>query len=216
MTDTVLNSLSGVIKIMNVNMTGRLKNTNIMRFKRLSVVIMTFLMMILSGNAQNVISSFYGFKLGMTESQVINSLSQRSINYERKHDSTNNYLQIKNVKLGDCNFQTLNLILKNGKLVRGVFYSDDAAGGNPEAYAFSRMEQSAREYKNDFNLMYANLSAKYGAPNVSDSDQYIWIKQNKLTISYSYNDNYDSPYMRQAWTNVRVVYELIDSASVNY
>lgn len=163
-----------------------------------------------------MVDSFYGLRLGMSKTQVVNKLENQGISFERKSGSGGEYLHLSNVQLGDCMFQTLNLSFKNGKLISGAFFSDDGAGGNPEAPAFSRVASSASGFKSTFNTMYANLSSKYGNPQIADGEQYIWIRGNKLTLDYTYTDEYDGPYMRQARTMVRVLYQLSDSNSSNY
>ncbi len=167
-------------------------------------------------NAQNTIDSFFGLNLGMSYTQVINRLNSQAIHYERKNSSKEEYLHLSNVQLGDCVFETLNLAFENGKLVRGSFFNDDAAGGNPDAPAFYRVARNAREFKNTFNIMYANLLSKYGEPQIANGEQYIWIKANKLTLDYTYTDEYDGPYVRFANTMIRVRYQLSNGNSANY
>lgn len=183
---------------------------------RISALVIMVLMSCIPMIAQNKIESFYGLKLGMTKSQVSSALSRQSITYKRESDSSKDYFLVSRPRLGNSTFQRLVLHFNNGILCRGVFVSDESAGGYPEAPGFTTVQNSAGTFKSIFNQMYVNFCSKYGDPQVSDENEYIWIKGNKLTLEYLSEDYYDGPYMRQARTMVRVQYELNNNNSSNY
>ena len=163
--------------------------------------------------AQSKIEGFYGLRLSMPKNQVTSILNSKSKTYKQTESGN---LRIDNAQLGDIEFDALIVGFKNGIVTFGRFFCDDGAGGYPEGAAFSRVENNGKRYKAIFNQMYANFISKYGEPQVSSDDEYIWINKNKITLSYIYQDYYDAPFMRQSRANVCIEYELIDSNSTDY
>lgn len=170
-------------------------------------------------NAQSRIDNFYGLRLGMTKSQVVSVLNSKSKKYEQKSNRNDEiYFQLKNVKLGDCTFNISNLIFDDGILVRGVFFSDDSRILDPnfDGHFISQIENSAKTYKSVFNRMYVNFASKYGEPQISDENEYIWINGNKLTLDYVFSDETIDQYSHLITAMVRVRYELMNSRSSDY
>lgn len=167
-------------------------------------------------DAQSRVQTFFGIELGMAKSQVTRTLKQRSIPYDIEYRNGREYFEMKNIELAGYYFDTGILSFKNGILVLGLFYKLTDAGGNPSGSAFSAVERNAKTYKNMFNDLYSIFATKYGEPRIAEDEQYIWTKGNKLKLEYKYTDSYDSPYMRQAMTQVSVLYTLNSPTGTDY
>lgn len=156
-------------------------------------------------------ASFYGVRLGMSSSEVKSVLEAKGKEYQTttpsKPTNYDYFLKISNPRIGDTSFENAIFYFKDGKLTEGRFYCSDDAGGNPNAFAFDRVEKNAQDYYKTYQTMYANLVSKYGQANVSNDTRHIWIKsQYKIELHYAYDDHMEYGVSRQARAFLALVY----------
>lgn len=167
----------------------------------------------ITSNAQSRISSVYGVNLGDSESIVTTKISGSWKTTKGEH-----YYQTKNPVLGNCSFHFANFYFKGGKLNRVVFSSstsyplDTCIPGNTCANPmYDRfVRESGEIYKDIFQTMRFNLTDKYGAPRINDSNKAQWFSNgNQIEVSYDY-----SPSSR--FTGVWVEYSVRDLSNSNF
>lgn len=178
----------------------------------LCIVCMCCFLCIGKMSAQNKIEGFYGLKLGMSKSEVISILRSKSINYKIEDSA----FIIHNVTFANQSFESLYLGFKNSKLRVGTFRCSDNRVGDPNGFFFNEMSQRARQYRGVFDQMYSIFLSKYGTPQISNDNQYVWINKNQISLEYEFEDNMESPYTRLVRTAVYVIYKLIDNNSTDY
>ena len=191
--------------------------------KRLAVLSIFQLLFAAVVMAQAPIGSFYGFRLGMTISEVRSALSSQGKEMKSRSDNGNDYY-VSNVRLGDCTFESLYLSFSGSKLISGEFYTGEMRMGY--AYApetpqsmqiFARMQTLSRECKISFNSMKSNFRNKYGSPIMDDDDEVVWRNGSKqIKLTYLWRDEITPMDSREVETYVRIKYETLGASQSNY
>lgn len=182
--------------------------------KRIALFVLILISTIVGSQAQSPV--FYGgLKLGMTPNEVRTILSNNSIHYETDtYDGESRYI-VNNPVIGGVKFQKLVLRFKRNKLNVANFVSNESAGGNPAAPSFSQVSTAARHYRSCFNDLYASLQSKYGQPTSSDDYEYRRsVSGSIIKLKYSYMDEMDGAYMRQAFSQIYLMYERRDTSDL--
>lgn len=166
--------------------------------------------------AQVQIGSFYGLRLGMTMSEVRSALSSQGKTMEAIRD----FYRVKNVKLGDIEFESLVLIFTDYKLIEATFrnyYGKANSPWEPQSDLIeSDVASKASKYKSIYNEMRVNLLNKYGYPQMDSDEQAIWrTGANQLSLLYKHdNEPWQGSDAYTLFTEVKVTYKSI--TNVNY
>lgn len=151
---------------------------------------------------------FGGLKLGMTVSEVRQTLSNNNVTFENKVSGGSTSYFVKNPKLAGIQFQSLVLKFQNNKLMTATFFSREGAGGDANAPRFPMVSRLAGYYRNDYNTLSISLQSKYGPPTFNGENQVSWnYSGNLIKLEYEYTDG-EEYGMRMMNTYVSLTYEM--------